>query len=169
MAVIGKIIKAHGVRGELKVYPYSDFPERVRSLTRVFLESEGTEKAYRVLHAFVHGRYWVLSLEGVTNPDEAALLRDTLVKIPLAERVPLPAGTYYLDELIGMEVFTDKGLFLGHLSEVLQTGSNDVYVVDNEEAGKGSRQVLIPALKSVVVSLDPVRKRMEVVPPDGLL
>jgi 16S rRNA processing protein RimM len=83
--------------------------------------------------------------------------------------VPLPAGTYYLDELIGMEVFTDKGLFLGHLSEVLQTGSNDVYVVDNEEAGKGSRQVLIPALKSVVVSLDPVRKRMEVVPPDGLL
>lgn len=169
MAVIGKIIKAHGVRGELKVHPYSDFPERVRSLTRVFLESGGTDKPYQVLSAFVHGRFWVLSLEGVTNPDEAEPLRGTLVKIPLAERVPLPEGTYYLDELIGMEVYTAEGLYLGRLSEVLQTGSNDVYVVNGEDTGKGPRQILIPALKSVVVYLDPVRKRMEIIPPEGLL
>lgn len=169
MAVIGKIIKAHGVRGELKVHPYSDFPERVSSLRRVFLENGGTDKAYQVLYAFVHGRFWVLSLEGVTNPDEAELLRGALLKIPLAERVPLPEDSYYLDELIGLEVYTVEGRFLGHLCEVLQTGSNDVYVVDKGEPGRGSGQVLIPALKTVVVRIDPVRKRMEVLLPEGLL
>lgn len=169
MAVIGKIIKAHGVRGELKAYPYSDFPERVSSLSRVFLERGGTDRAYQVQHAFVHGRFWVFSLEGVTNPDEAELLRGALVKIPLAERVPLPEGAYYLDELIGLEVYTVEGRLLGRLSEVLQTGSNDVYVVDKGAPGKGSSQVLLPALKTVVVHIDTVRKRMEVALPEGLL
>lgn len=169
MAVIGKIVKAHGIRGELKVQPYSDFPERVRLLTRVYLETGGTDKAYQVLNASVHGRFWIISLEGVNNPEQAEQLRGTPVKIPLAERMPLPEGAYYLDELIGLEVYTVEGQLLGCLSEVLQTGSNDVYVVSSEDQVKGSRQILIPALKSVVVHLDPARKRMEVALPEGLL
>jgi len=169
MAVIGKIIRPHGVHGELKVRPYTDFPERVRSLTRVFLDSGGSDKEYRVLNAFILGRFWVISLEGVVNPDQAGLLRDALVKIPLAERMPLPEGSYYLDELIGLQVYTVEGQLLGHLVEVLQTGSNDVYVVRREDKGKRPEQVLVPALKTVVVHLDLARKRMEVALPEGLL
>jgi 16S rRNA processing protein RimM len=169
MAVIGKIVKAHGIRGELKVQPYSDFPERVGLLTRVYLDAGGADKAYQVLKASVHGRFWLISLEGVNNPEQAEQLSGTLVKIPLAERIPLPEGTYYLDELIGLDVYTVEGQLLGCLSEVLQTGSNDVYVVSSGEPGKGAKQILIPALRSVVVHLDPQQKRMEVALPEGLL
>ncbi|MBT9172981.1 MAG: Ribosome maturation factor RimM [Syntrophomonadaceae bacterium] len=169
MAVIGKIVKPHGIHGELKVRPYSDFPERVRSLTRVFLETGGTDKAYQVRDAFVHGRFWVLSLVGVSTPEAAGQLKGVLLKIPLSERVPLPEGTYYLDELIGLQVYTVTGMLLGTVSEILQTGSNDVYVVDRADSAQGAGQLLIPALKAVVVKLEPALKRMEVVLPEGLL
>lgn len=169
MAVIGKIVKPYGVHGELKVRPYSDFPERVRSLTRVFLETGGTDKAYQVRDAFIHGRFWVLSLIGISTPEAAAQLKGVLVKIPLSERVPLPEGSYYLDELIGLKVYTVNGVLLGTVSEILQTGSNDVYVVDRAGSPEGTGQLLIPALKTVVVGIDPALKRMEVVLPEGLL
>jgi 16S rRNA processing protein RimM len=160
MAVIGKIVKPYGVHGELKVRPYSDFPERVRSLTRVFLETGGTDKAYQVRDAFIHGRFWVLSLIGISTPEAAGQLKGVLVKIPLSERVPLPEGSYYLDELIGLKVYTVNGVLLG---------TNDVYVVDRAGSPEGTGQLLIPALKTVVVGLDPALKRMEVVLPEGLL
>lgn len=166
MAVIGKILSSHGVHGAFKVQPYSDFPERVSMLRRVYLEKGGQTVAYPVVAAALHGRFWVIRVDGISTPEEARALAGTLVKIPLSERVPLPAGVYYLDEIIGLDVYTVCGRFLGRVSDVLQTGSNDVYVVS---PGRDGKDLLIPALKTVVYSIDKAARRMEVELPEGLL
>ncbi|MBS3948063.1 MAG: 16S rRNA processing protein RimM [Dethiobacter sp.] len=170
MAVIGRVIRAQGVDGALKVQPYSDYPERIKTLTRVFLEKNAVMKPYLVTEAFIHGRFWVFTLEGIVTAEEAESLKGALVKIPLSERVPLPEDTYYLDEIIGLGVYTVSGQLLGCVSDVLKTGSNDVYVVSRSDQTTGKKQdLLIPALKTVVVRLEPALKRMEVDLPEGLL
>ncbi|NLM51353.1 MAG: 16S rRNA processing protein RimM [Firmicutes bacterium] len=163
-AAIGKIINTHGVRGGLKVQMLSDFPERVKLLERVFVEKKGQSKPYRVLEAKIHGRFWLLWLEGIADLDAAKEQVGALITIPLSERVKLPPDTYYLDQIMGLEVFTVSGEFLGQVKEIIQTGSNDVYVV----AADDLPEILIPALKSVVKDIDLEAGRMEVDLPEGL-
>lgn len=166
-AAIGKIINTHGIKGGLKIQPLSDFPERVKKLRRVYLQRQGEAKAYDVADAFVHGRFWVMLLVGVDSCDRAEQLVGSLVSIPLSERVSLPNDVYYLDQIIGLEVYTVQGEYLGCVHDVLQTGSNDVYVV--REPKEGGREALIPALKTVVQKIDIEQGRMDVDPPEGLL
>ena len=90
----------------------------------------------------------------------------SLLTVPLSERVKLPPDTYYLDQIIGLDVFTTAGECLGRVTEILQTGSNDVYVVRPTE--KGQKDLLLPALKSVVKKVDLQAGRMEVDLPRGL-
>ncbi|NLZ92450.1 MAG: 16S rRNA processing protein RimM [Firmicutes bacterium] len=165
MATIGKVISTHGIKGALKVQPYSDFPERVKKLERVFLEIDGEIKPYPVLDAFVNGRYWVISLAGIEGMEAAEQLRGTSILIPLSERVELPQDTYYLDQIIGLNVYTVDGQLLGKVQDILQTGSNDVYVVHSPQGA----EILIPALKDVVKKVDLKRARLEVEVPAGLI
>lgn len=166
LAAVGKVINTHGVKGGLKVLPLSDFPERLKALSRVFLEQGTNVTEHEVIDAFVHGRFWVVFLRGIDACDSAERLIGSLISIPLSERMPLPIDVYYLDQIIGLEVYTVNSVYLGRVREVLQTGSNDVYVVKNEKVGKG--EILIPALKSVV-QIDLLLGRMVVDPPEGLL
>ena len=163
-AAIGKIINTHGIRGGLKVQLLSDFPERVKLLKRVFIEKDGYSNPYRVLEAKIHGRFWLLRLEGIEDIDAAKQQVGALITIPLSERVKLPPDTYYLDQIMGLDVFTGDGEYLGQVKDIIQTGSNDVYVV---AAGK-EPEILIPALKAVVKTIDLEAGRMEVDLPEGL-
>jgi len=166
LAAIGKVINTHGVKGGLKVLPLSDFPERLKVLSHVFLEQGVSVKEHKVIDAFVHGRFWVVFLRGIDSCDSAERLIGSLISIPLSERMPLPKDFYYLDQIIGLEVYTVNSVYLGRVQEVLQTGSNDVYVVRDEKEGR--REALIPALKTVV-QIDLRLGRMVVDPPEGLL
>jgi 16S rRNA processing protein RimM len=168
MATIGKVINTQGVVGGLKVFPYSDFPERVKELSRVFLHKDQEMKAYSVDKAFVHGRFWVLHLKGVSGISEAEACVGALLQIPLSERRKLPEHTYYLDQIIGLKVYTVEGRFLGEVADIIQTGGNDVYVVRTESDG-GVQEVLIPALKKVVINIDMQAGRIDVDLPEGLL
>jgi 16S rRNA processing protein RimM len=165
MATIGKVISTHGVRGGLKVQPFSDFPERVKTLHRVFVETAAEVKAYQVREAFVYGRFWIIFLQDVEHIDSAEQLRGALLKIPLTERVELPADVYYLDQIIGLTVFTLEGQRLGQVSDILQTGSNDVYVLRQADGS----EILIPALKSVVKKIDLQHGLLVVDLPEGLI
>lgn len=165
LAAIGKVINTHGVKGGLKVLPLSDFPKRLKTLSYVFLEQGASVKEYEVTGSFVHGRFWVLFLRGIDVLDSAERLIGSLISIPLSERMPLPKDFYYLDQIIGLEVYTVNSVYLGRVLEVLQTGSNDVYVVKDEKEGR--RETLIPALKTVV-KIDLHLGRMVVDPPEGL-
>lgn len=164
---IGKVINTHGVKGGLKIHPLSDYPERVKLLRQVFLEKNDNSTSYKVTDAFMNGRFWVVILDGIDSCDDAEKLIGSMLTIPLSERVVLPDDAYFLDQIIGIDVYTVDGSYLGSVTDVLQTGSNDVYVVKNE-SGDG-REVLIPALKAVVVAINLEEQRMDVDPPEGLL
>jgi len=126
---IGKILSPYGVRGYVKVYPYSDFPERCRCLKQVTLFRDGRRRVMEVESASVHGRLWLIKLAGIESPEEAAALRGSLLLIPAAERLPLPPGSYYLDQIVGLKVVAADGSLLGEVRDIIATGGHDLYLV----------------------------------------
>jgi len=161
---IGKILKPQGVRGEVKILPLTDFPERFAGMEKVLLDLDGRWATYGVEKVAALGRFIVMKLAGVNDMDAAAALRNALLKVTRAELAPLPAGHYYIFDLIGLDVYTVTGRHLGQIKDVLQTGANDVYVV----AGNSPRDLLIPALKQVVLSIDRAAGKVVVELPAGL-
>ncbi|HVJ47898.1 ribosome maturation factor RimM [Desulfitobacterium sp.] len=160
--LIGEVIKPHGVQGELKVYPITSNPQRFKSLEKVILEQAGVIRTFKVLKARVQQDEVYLTLEGIETREEAEKLRGVAVKIDRTDVPPLKEGWYYF-ELEGMQVFEGE-VCLGVLTQVIETGSNDVYLVKGEKG-----EICVPALKSVVKKVDVPGRRMEVELPLGLL
>ncbi|NIN69941.1 MAG: 16S rRNA processing protein RimM [Anaerolineae bacterium] len=159
--VVARILGPVGMRGEVKAEVLTDFPHRFSLLKTVYL---GEELAPAVVEAHrFHGRRVILKLEGCENRDDAAGLKGKLVQVPAEEAIPLEEDEYYIYEIIGLEVWTIEGEFLGRVDEVLFTGSNDVYVVKD-----GHQEVLIPALSDVVTKVDTEEGRIEVRLMEGL-
>ncbi|WP_258361060.1 ribosome maturation factor RimM [Moorella sulfitireducens (nom. illeg.)] len=162
---VGKIVSTHGVRGEVKVEPWTDFPARFRPGTRMFLQQEEETRLVTITAARSQGRHIILKLAEINDCEEAGALRGAILKVDQGEVEPLPEGHYYIFQLVGSRVYTTGGEFLGTLTEVLTTGANDVYVV----LGTGEKEILIPALKEVVRKIDLDRKEITVALPPGLL
>ncbi|HEY8464941.1 MAG TPA: ribosome maturation factor RimM [Bacillota bacterium] len=165
LIAIGEVIKAQGIKGELKVIPLTDNLERFGQIRRVFLQGPADDlKELYIQNYRLFRQYVILKFEGIDDLTAAAALGRGYLLIPRAERPSLPAGRYYYDEIIGLKVFTVSGEFLGEVEQILATGANDVYCVR-----KLSRQVLVPALKSVVRQINLEEGRMEVDLPAGLM
>jgi 16S rRNA processing protein RimM len=159
---IATVLAPFGVRGELKVRIDTDFPERFARLTRVYLGPEHEPFEFEGFR--LHKSLGLLKLKGCNSRNEAERLRDWEVQIPTEEAMPLPPGQYYVHQIEGLAVYTEYGEHLGKVEEVLFTGSNAVYVI------RGARgEVLIPALKDVVLEIDVQAGRMVVRLPPGLL
>lgn len=161
---VGRILRPHGIRGELRMAPDTDFPERLAGLGEAVLLKDGRSTAVRVEHIRPHGREALIKLAGVDSIEQAETWRGAEVAVPRAATPVLPAGRHYVFEIIGLRVQTDAGEELGRVTEVLRTGSNDVYVVQ----GAG-REYLIPAISSVVLTIDPAAGRLVIRPLPGLL
>ncbi len=159
---IGRVLKPWGVRGELKIEIMTDFPERFASLKTVYLGEDA--KAFPVERARLHGKAALLKLKGIDTEQAAARLRDQLVQVPTEEAVPLPEGKFYLYQLIGLHVKTTQGQDIGEVTDILETGANDVYVVR-----QGEREVLIPAIEPVVKKVDLANGELIIEPMEGLL
>jgi 16S rRNA processing protein RimM len=145
--VIGRILGSHGVEGEVLVEILTDFPERFSLLKTVYLGEELNAAA--VMRCRMHGRRALLKFAGYEDRDVAGRLRGQLVQVPIDEAVPLGEQEYYLYEILGLEARTTEGEHLGRIVEIIDTGSNDVYVVRD-----GDQEVLIPALSDVVTKVD---------------
>ncbi|MCS7173899.1 MAG: ribosome maturation factor RimM [Armatimonadetes bacterium] len=141
---IGTITRPHGLRGEVRVLPDTDFPDRFQTLRRVFVAGPEGEVPYEVESVRPHGRFFLVRLRGVEGREAAEALRGRELRIPQEEAPPLPEGTYYVADILGLEVRTPEGKVLGRVREVLRTGANDVYVV------AGDREILLPAIEDVV-------------------
>ena len=156
------IAGAFGVRGELKVDLYTDFPDRFAPGQIIYLGDD--HRPATVIATRPIGDRLAMILEGVADRDAAQALFDVAISVQRAEVMPLPEGRFYHDQIIGLEAYTTQGLYLGAIVEILATGSNDVYV-----ARKGTDEVLIPALKEVVRRIDLQGNQMIVEPVEGLL
>ncbi len=157
---IGQVINTHGYKGGVKIYPLTDDPCRFFELQRVFIGGS----QYTIVQVQLHQNFVLLTLQEITDMNKAELLKNLYVEIPREEVKPLPEGSYYIFELVGLAVYED-GQMLGTLANVLQTGSNDVYVVQTPEG----KEFYLPALKSVVKQIDLNTGRIEVKVPPGLL
>lgn len=160
--LIGVIAGAHGVKGEMKVNLETDFPDRFKRLRTIYVGKDHVPT--RVEGARRLGDRVAIRLAECTDRNAAQALHGTLLYIPSREMMPLPAHTYYRDQIVGLQVVTTTGEALGTITEVLATGSNDVYVARDEQ-----REILIPALKEIVREVDVTGGRMVIEPVDGLL
>lgn len=160
---VGLLRRPHGVHGEILMEVYTDFPERLKDGTTVYLG--GKHKPVTLRHTRYHNDGLLLSFEGVETPESAGLLRNQIVNVKTATRPALPAGQYYHHQMIGMIVMEDSGDELGRLTEIIETGANDVYVVTSEEG----KELLLPSIKQVVLDVDVEANRMLVHLIPGLL
>ena len=161
---IGKIVGAHGVNGNCKINSYAESLTVFQPGSDIIIAtSSGRQTACEINWAKPHTKAVLLSLKGVTTRDQAQALIGCELFIEKAQLPELEDGSYYWHDLIGLEVFTTDNNYLGRLHSIIQTGSNDVYVVR-----KDKHEILIPALESVVQAIDLEKKRMRVELPEGL-
>lgn len=157
----GKIVTTHGIRGEVKIMPYTDTPELLAEFDRLFI-GKNKDELY-IERSRVFKNMVIVKIEGVDTPEAAEKLRNKLLYMH-RDDLELDNDTYFIQDLIGLEVRdADSGKVYGVIADVMQTGANDVYVVKGED-----REYLVPAIADVVVSTDVENDVMTIRPLDGL-
>ncbi len=153
---IGQIVNTFGIKGMVKVKPFTDNIERFDELEKVYIENKKGKKEYEIEEVKYHKNMVLIKFKGIENPEEANLLRESYVLVDRANEKPLEEGTYYIVDMIGLDVYTDENELLGKLEDIFNTGSNDIYVVKNE-LGK---QILLPAIDEVLKEIDMDNKKV---------
>ncbi|NLT10250.1 MAG: 16S rRNA processing protein RimM [Ruminococcus sp.] len=157
----GKIVTTHGIRGEVKITPYTDVPELLCEFDRLFIGKE--HKEIIIERSRVFKNTVIAKLEGINTPEEAEKLRNKILYMH-RDDLELDEDTYFIQDLIGMEVRdADSGQVYGKLADVMQTGANDVYVIKGDD-----KEYLVPAIADVIVSTDLENDIMTIRPLDGL-
>jgi 16S rRNA processing protein RimM len=166
LVVIGEVARPRGLRGEVRVTPHTDRPERFEGLAECVLwdEASDTRVVRRIRTARRQGDAVLLSLVGCESVEAAATLVGRLVALPRAQALPLPPGHVYPWQLIGCRVTTDDGRVVGELSGIEPSPAQDLWVVRGAE-----REHLIPAVADIVMEVDVDARRVVIRPPEGLL
>ena len=157
---VGRIIRVHGLHGQLRVRVLSDVPHRFEPGRVVNIN--GDPFTITASGFFRHGQI-LLTFQGIADRDAAQKLVEQWITVSAEAVPPLPEGEWFHFQLLGLRVITDQGEELGEITEILETGSNDVYVVSG-----GESEVLIPALKSVITQVRLEDGVMLVSLPEGL-
>ena len=143
---IGQIVNHFGIKGMVKVMPYTDDITRFKDLKSVYVAIRQTQKQYMIEEVKYHKNVVLLKFKGIDKVEDAENLRNGILKVERKDAAKLEEGSYYIADLIGMQVYTDEGNILGILEDIYNTGSNDIYVVKTED----HRQILLPAIKDVI-------------------
>ncbi|MCX6045871.1 MAG: ribosome maturation factor RimM [Chloroflexi bacterium] len=149
---VGLVTSIHGLKGELKVELHTDFPERFEPGTSLFVGDQLVEM--KILQARPHKNQLLLMLEGVKGSDQAEALRGTWLFVNEDDAVELEEDTYWVHEIVGIDVQTEEGQRLGTVTEVIFTGSNEVYVLQTEPAINQGKPLLLPAIGDVIQNVD---------------
>ena len=162
---VGVISSTHGVRGEVKVFPTTDDPTRFKKLKEVILDTGREKKTLEIEQVKFFKNQVILKFKGFNNIDEIMPYKGKDLLIPRGEAVPLGENENFIADLIDMEVVTDEGETLGTLIDVMETGANDVYVVELPD----HQEVLLPAIKECILDVDLEENVMTVHLMKGLL
>jgi len=160
--VIGYLRRSHGVHGEIIMDLHTDFPERIKPGRKVLVGEKYQPLTLDTVRPHANGM--LVSFRGIDTPEGAARYRNQWVFVKATDVPPLPEGHHYQYELIDLDVVDENGTPLGKLVEILETGANDVYVV-RDDSGK---EILLPAIPSVILDLDMDRRTLKVHLLDGL-
>jgi len=147
---VGQIVNTYGIKGFLKVVPFTDDITRFDYLKNVYVKNKKETKQYEVEEVKYHKNFVLLKFKGINYMEEAETLRDSFLEVDREDAIPLEEDTYYIVDLIGLEVYSDENKLLGKLEDIFNTGSNDIYVV-KDELGK---QLLLPAISEVIKQIN---------------
>ena len=153
---IGQIVNTFGIKGMVKVKPFTDNIERFNNLEKIYIKNKSGQTEYKIQEVKYHKNMVLIKFEGIENPEQADLLRNSYLIVDRETEEPLEAGRYYIVDMIGLDVFTDDNEYLGKLEDIYNTGSNDIYVVKN----KLGKQVLLPAIEDVIKNIDMDNKKV---------
>lgn len=161
---VGKIINTHGLRGEVKVAAWTDTPDVFEDLKTVYIKRSGSTTPLTISNIKYQKNNLIVKFKEFNDINEVEPLKNSVLYAERSELGELPEGVYYIADLIGLTVKKENGEIIGKLKDVLQTGANDIYEVSRE----GKKDLLIPVLKDVVLSVDFEAKEITVRLLDGL-
>ena len=162
LIVIGKIGAPHGVRGEVRIISLSDFPDRFESLKKVYMEDSTTLDVESMKY---NKQFIIMKFKQFNERNDITPFNGKLIHVKRSEVPPLFEGEYYTFDIIGLAVYDENDELVGNITEILKTGSNDVYIVSQKGQ---SKQILVPALKTVVTEIDIVNGKMKIILPEEL-
>lgn len=159
---VGQIVGTHGVNGEVRINPWCDTPEFLKKFKTLYFDKDG-KKTVKVISSRVHGNVVLFKLDGVSTVEEAAKLRNKVVFMDRND-AHIDKNSFFIQDLIGCKVFdADDGRLYGELSDVSQTGANDVWHIKS-----GEREYLIPAIPDVVIETDVENETVKIRPLRGI-
>lgn len=158
--VIGRLRRSHGIQGEMLMDVLTDFPERLRTGRRIYVGE--SHEPIKIASIRGHGQEMIIRLAGVDSPEATSRFRNQFLFVKASELPQLPEGQYYHHQLLGLTVVDEAGQSLGTLTEILETGANDVYVVKSSEG----KEQLLPAVEAFILGVDLERKEIRVRPPE---
>ena len=147
---LGQIVNTFGVKGEVKVKPYTDNVEQFEELKSILVVKNKETVEMKILGAKFHKGMVLLKLGGVNDMNDAEKLKGCIIKIHRKDARELEEGEYFIADIIGSDVYTDTGDYLGKVDDIYNSGAQDIYVV-KDELGK---QVLLPSIKEVILNVD---------------
>ena len=170
---VGIITSTHGVRGEVKVFPTTDDAKRFKQLKQVLLDTGKEMLPLQLENVKFFKNMVILKFEGIDNVDDVVKFRQKSLYVERKDAVRLQKDEYFIADLIDIEVFTEDGIRLGRLTDVITTGANDVYAVALEEnsifGAAAGKEILIPAIRQCILDVNIKEKRMTVHLLEGLL
>ena len=156
MLEIGQIVNTFGVKGMVKIVPYTDDIKRFDNLKTIYVITKNKKTKYEIEEIKYHKNMVLAKLKGIDTMNDAELLKQSSVQIERKDAIPLEKDTYFIVDLIGLKVITDENEELGKIVDIFNTGSNDIYVV-KDELGK---QILLPAISEVIKNIDIENKKI---------
>ena len=165
MLQVGVITQTHGVRGEVKVFPTTDDVNRFKKLKQVILNTGKETMPLEIQSVKFFKQFVILKFKGIDNINDIEKYKRCSLYVTREHAVALEEDEYFIADMIGMEVCTEDGNIFGTLKDVIETGANDVYVIENAEHG----EVLVPAIKECIRSVDIEKGQMMIHLMDGLI
>ena len=162
---IGQIVNTFGIKGQVKVVPFTDDITQFDTLKQIYIEKRKNLELFEIEKSNYHKNMIILKLKGIDTPEQAESLRNCYIKINRKDARKLPEGTYFIVDLIGLDVYTDEEKLLGTLEDIYNAGSSDIYVVRTSEG----KQILLPAIKDVIKKVDVENKKVIVHIIEGLI
>ena len=162
---IGKVVSTQSNKGEVKVLPLTDSTDRFKNLDTVFLRNINNLTTLNIEKIRIKENAVILKLKDIENIQEAKMIVGSFLEVEREKAVKLPKDTYFVFEIIGLEVYTENNIFLGKVENVISTGSNDVYTVKD----KNKKELFIPAIREVVKNINLEKKRITIKMVDGLI
>ena len=162
---IGVVTTAHGVKGELKVFPTTDDMNRFKKLKSLYVEKKNVRKEFKISGVKFFKQFVLLKLEGIDTMDDALLYKDADLLVDRKHAVKLEKDEYFITDLIGLDVFDENNEKIGILKEVYPTGANDVYEIETTD----DKTFLLPAIKDCILDVDIKNKKMTVHILEGLI